>query len=148
MNLIVGLLIMVLCLVLEAVLVAWVILYYARQDYRVRSPSMLSSIVVIVVVMLVLVIGTFAQVGIWALAFLLLDEFQTYGDALNHSGVNFATLGYGDIVMSEEHRVLGPMEAINGALMIGVSTAVFMTAFQDVIMKTRSARQARSVADG
>jgi hypothetical protein len=52
-----------------------------------------------------------------------------------HSAVNFATLGYGDIVMSEKHRILGPMESINGVLMIGVSTAALTAAFQDVIKR-------------
>lgn len=54
--------------------------------------------------------------------------------------MNFATLGYGDFVMSPAHRLLGPLEAINGVLMIGVSTAALMAAFQDVIRRTARAR--------
>ena len=53
------------------------------------------------------------------------------------SAVNFATLGYGDIVMSEPNRFLGPLEAINGALMIGVSTAALLAAFQDAHRRRR-----------
>jgi hypothetical protein len=41
-----------------------------------------------------------------------------------HSAVNFATLDYGDVVMSDQHKLLGPLEAVNGAIMFGVSTAV------------------------
>ena len=52
-----------------------------------------------------------------------------------HSAVNFATLGYGDIVMSARNRFLGPLEAINGALMIGVSTAALLSAFQDALRR-------------
>lgn len=140
MNMFLGIAIMVLCLLLEALLVILVIRYYARQQHLVRSPSILSSLLVIMVVMLMLITGTFAQLGIWALAFRLLGEFQTYEEALYHSAVNFATLGYGDIVMSEARRILGPLEAINGVLMIGVSTAVLMTTLQDVIRKTAAAR--------
>ena len=54
--------------------------------------------------------------------------------------MNFATLGYGDIVMSPEHQLLGPLEAINGVLMIGVSSAALMSAFQDSLRQTRHAR--------
>ncbi|RLA16550.1 MAG: two pore domain potassium channel family protein, partial [Gammaproteobacteria bacterium] len=54
--------------------------------------------------------------------------------------VNFGSLGYGDIVMSEQHRLLGALEAINGVLMIGLSTAVLMTVFQDVRKELLSAR--------
>ena len=65
--------------------------------------------------------------------FYFLGEFDELSAAIYHSAVNFATLGYGDIVMSEKHRFLGPLEAINGVLMIGVSTAVLTAVFQDVI---------------
>ena len=58
--------------------------------------------------------------------------------------MNFATLGYGDIVMSEEHRVLGPLQAVNGVLMIGVSTAVMMSALQDALKRVRAARRQAS----
>ena len=48
-------------------------------------------------------------------------------------------LGYGDIVMSERWRLLGPLEAANGILMFGVSTAVMTAAVMDVI-KDNAAR--------
>jgi len=37
--------------------------------------------------------------------------------------------------------LLGALEAINGVLMIGVSTATMMAFFQDVMRKTLSARR-------
>jgi len=49
--------------------------------------------------------------------------------------VNFATLGYGDIVMSEKHKLLGPLESINGVLMIGVSSAALLATFQHTLKK-------------
>ena len=68
-----------------------------------------------------------------SLLFLLLGEFSDYQTALYHSGVNFATLGYGDIVMSERWRLLGPIEAANGILMFGLSTAVMTATVVDLI---------------
>ena len=62
--------------------------------------------------------------------------------AFYHSSVNFATLGYGDVVMSAKHKLLGPLEAVNGALMIGVSTGALMAAFQDATK--RAIQAARS----
>jgi hypothetical protein len=90
--------------------------------------------------MTLLVIGNLAQIGIWAALFLLLGEFETFAAAAYHSAVNFATLGYGDVVMSERNRFLGPLEAINGVLMVGVSTAALMAAFQDAIRKSAKRR--------
>jgi hypothetical protein len=141
-NFLLGLPTMVLCLVLQSLLFVAAIRYYSRHDYLVNSPSLGSSLVVVNSVMLLLVIGNLAQVAIWAVLLHLVGEFHQFGDAFYHSAVNFATLGYGDIVMSDEHKLLGPIEAINGVLMIGVSTAVLMAAFQDAIKKTIRARQA------
>ena len=74
--------------------------------------------------------------GVWAQIFMTLGEFENFAAAFYHSAVNFATLGYGDVVMSEKHKILGPLQAVNGALMIGVSTGALMTAFQAVLKKT------------
>jgi len=92
-------------------------------------------------VMLLLVIGNLMQVAIWAQLFVWLNEFEQFNESFYHSAVNFATLGYGDLVMSPAHKLLGPLEAINGVLMIGVSTAAMMSAFQDAIRKTMEARR-------
>jgi hypothetical protein len=141
MNLLFGLSTMALCLLLQSLLLAVAIRYYSRHEYLVNSPSFGSSLLVIIGVMLLLVIGNLAQAAIWALLFLILGEFDQFSTAFYHSAVNFATLGYGDIVMSGKHRLLGPLEAINGVLMIGVSTAALMAAFQDAMRKTIRARQ-------
>ena len=41
------------------------------------------------------------------------------------SGVTYATLGYGDLVLPEEWRLLGPVEGLVGILMCGLSTGFF-----------------------
>jgi hypothetical protein len=68
----------------------------------------------------------------------MLGEFATLDVAVYHSAVNFASLGYGDIIMSERFRLLGPIEAINGVVMIGVSTAVLMMTLQDAYAKAKA----------
>jgi hypothetical protein len=143
MNLLLGLPTMVVCLLLQAVLLVAAIRYYARHESLVSDSSFWSSVKVIKSVMVILVIGNLAQVAIWGLLFQLLGEFQQFAEAFYHSAVNFATLGYGDIVMSAEHKLLGPLEAINGVLMIGVSTAALMATFQDAMQKTMRARGAK-----
>jgi hypothetical protein len=132
-NLLVGLATMVLCLIMQSMLVAVAVRFYARRKSSVVGGSFGATMVLLCGVMLVLVIGNSLQIAVWAGVFMLLEEFTTFSVAVYHSAVNFATLGYGDIVMSEQHRLLGPLEAVNGVLMIGVSTAVVMWALQDAM---------------
>ena len=60
---------------------------------------------------------------LWAVAFLGCGEFRDYGTAFYHSAVNYTSLGYGDIVMSQRWRLLGPLEAMTGVLLFGLSAA-------------------------
>lgn len=134
-NLLLGLATMTLCLFLLSYLLVLDIRYYQANDSRIRSDSFASKLIVLNGVMVILVVGNLAQVAIWALLFMILGEFDAFGDAFYHSAVNFATLGYGDIVMSAEHRLLGPLQAINGVLMIGFSTAVLMSTVTDLLKR-------------
>jgi hypothetical protein len=148
MNLLIGLPTMTLCLLLQSALLVLAIRYYTRHDSLVTDASWWSALVVINSVMTLLVLGNLIQLTIWAVVFMMLGEFEELAEAVYYSAVNFATLGYGDIVMSERYRFLGPLEAINGVLMIGVSTAALMTSFQDAIKKTIQARESAASLTG
>lgn len=77
-----------------------------------------------------------AQSSCWAVLYLLLPqvtEFQTFESAFYFSLVTFTTLGYGDITIGTEHRVLSGLEAINGILLIGWSTALMFSVFQNIL---------------
>ena len=83
--------------------------------------------------MLILFVGHLLQVGLWAALFVRLGEFESYTTAFYHSMVNFSSLGYGDIVMSEDWRLLGAIEATGGILMFGISTGVGLAIFNRLI---------------
>jgi hypothetical protein len=42
-------------------------------------------------------------------------------------------LGYGDVVMTPSWRMLGPLEAADGMLMFGVSTAIIFALTQRLL---------------
>jgi hypothetical protein len=87
------------------------------------------------VVMGFLFLGHIMQFATWATLFMIIGEFEDFGTAFYHSTVNFTSLGYGDIVMSEDWRLLGALEAANGVLMFGLSAGMFLSVmsrlFQD-----------------
>lgn len=82
-------------------------------------------------VMLVLTLGNFLQIIVWAVLYLYLGEFERFNDAFYFSGVTFTSLGYGDITLSEAHRGLSPVQAANGLMMFGVSTAILFAVIQN-----------------
>src|ERR1039458_8472429 len=74
--------------------------------------------------------GHLVEMALWALVFELCGEFSDFAAAFYHSAVNYTTLGYGDVVMSARWKLLGPLEASDGMLMFGVSTALIFAVVQ------------------
>jgi len=79
------------------------------------------------IILMLLFAGHLFQIAIWAILFMYLGEFSDFLTAYYHSTVNFASLGYGDIVMSEKWRLLGALEASNGVLMFGLSAGTLLS---------------------
>ncbi len=134
LHLLVAAPVMLACLLLQGLVVAVCLRRYARfRNHWQGLEPLWVDVAMLSVVMLVTLCGNFAQMAIWAGLFMLLGEFTDFWVALYHSAVNFSTLGYGDIVMSERWRMLGPIEAAHGILMFGVSTSVMTAAVLDVV---------------
>lgn len=74
------------------------------------------------------------EVMIWALTYLLFlpgDTLDTWEKSLYFSFVTFTTLGYGDITLPVgDWRVLSGVEALNGILLVGWSTAFLFAILQ------------------
>jgi len=49
--------------------------------------------------------------------------------------VTFTTLGYGDITLSSDWRILSGLEGINGMLLIGCYTTMLFALFQQLFEK-------------
>ncbi|UBO73595.1 ion channel [Aeromonas rivuli] len=134
MNLLVGLPTMLICLSLQATVTFWAVRFYINQVHNNTTPGWLGrGVGPLLVVMVLLMLGNFIQITLWGTLFLTLGEFTQLYDAIYHSGVNFTSLGYGDIVMSHHWKMLGPLEAANGVLMFGMTGAALMAVLQALI---------------
>jgi hypothetical protein len=84
----------------------------------------------VALIILFALVAHLIEIALWAAVFVICGEFHDFGTAYYHSAVNYTTLGYGDLIMSPTWRLLGPLEAANGILMFGVSTAMIFTVIQ------------------
>jgi Ion channel len=74
------------------------------------------------------------EIALWALLFMMCGEFPEFAIAFDHSAVNYTSLGYGNVLMTPSWRFLGPLEAANGLLMFGVSTAMIFAVIQRLLL--------------
>jgi Ion channel len=88
-----------------------------------RHPQVWLTVVMIATVS-VLMIAHAVEVTLRAAIYALLGVAPPGADVLYFAFVNYATLGYGDVVPVESWRLLGPITSMNGVLLFGWSTAV------------------------
>jgi Ion channel len=133
-NLLIGLPIMLLCLALQAAVTFWSVQFYMRQSHQIpHGHGLIANVRPLLIVMIVMMLGNFVQIVIWATLFIFLGEFSELYEAVYHSAVNFTSLGYGDVVMSKRWKLMGPLEAANGVLMFGMTSAALMAILQQLI---------------
>jgi len=75
------------------------------------------------------------EVFIWAATYQFLvppSEIETLEMALYFSLVTFTSLGYGDISLGPDWRILSGMEALNGILLVGWTTAFLYAVLQRI----------------
>jgi hypothetical protein len=65
------------------------------------------------------------EIAVWALFYVWRECLPDAESAFYFSGVTYTTLGYGDLVLSKEWRILGPIEGLTGILMCGLSAGLF-----------------------
>ena len=129
----VGVPVILINMLLQSLVSVWCIRFYIKR-FGERD-GVLAGVLALIGIITLVMLGNLAQIGVWGGLFLWLGEFDTLQEAVYHSGVNFATLGYGDIVMSPQWKLLGPLETVNGALMIGLSGASMLAVLQHHIRK-------------
>jgi hypothetical protein len=121
----------VLCYAMATNLIVHLVVRLIRTGYT--DPAFWKGVAVMVVVTFVTAAAHLLQIALWAVAFLLVGEFSPFEKAFYVSAENYTALGYGDIVLSERWRLLGPLEAINGLLLFGLSTAVMFAVLSRLI---------------
>ncbi|MBK1634614.1 ion channel [Rhodovulum adriaticum] len=135
-------------LILATILIAAGAFWLAETLVTLANPWLIRrphppklALVLIAAVLMVLGVMT-ASVWIWALAFVGVGVFQTLEPAAYFSLVAFTTLGFGDILLPIEWRILGGMAAANGLLNIGLYTALMV----EILRRVRS-EQVRGMVD-
>ena len=72
------------------------------------------------------------QIWLWAVVYVIIGEFVDLESALYFSAVVFTTVGFGDIIPSDEWRLLAAIEGASGIFLFGLSTAFLFRVMQAV----------------
>lgn len=78
------------------------------------------------------------EVWVWAVLYLYNPEITSLPDletAFYFSMVTFTTLGYGDVVLTGHWRTLASIQAANGVIIFGWTTALIFSFIQQIYAK-------------
>jgi hypothetical protein len=106
---------------------------YEMRLGRAGAGALIDLAIVVLVISFAFV-AHLIEIALWAVLLVICGEFQEFGNAYHHSAVNYTTLGYGDLLLTPSWRLLGPLEATNGALMFGVSAAMVFAVVQRLVL--------------
>jgi hypothetical protein len=73
---------------------------------------------------MILLTAHLLEVTLWAAVTMLSGEIYGFVPALYYPAGKYTTLGSGEVVTSIRWRLTGPLEALDGMLLMGISTAL------------------------
>lgn len=113
-----------------------VIYLYRKQQRSVKKWGFSTALQVLSVTALLLMLLHFIEIMIWASVYLMIPEIRqlaNFEEAMYFSMVTYATLGYGDIVLEPQWRIMSGFEAMSGILLFGWSTAMLFSSVQRIL---------------
>ena len=72
------------------------------------------------------------QIVVWALFYAWKGGMPDLTSACYFSAVTYTTTGYGDLVLPQEWRLVGGVEALTGIMMCGLSTGFYFAVFTKI----------------
>lgn len=99
--------------------------------HRVSRTHIGRGSVISLLVMVMFLISLLDAV-LWAFAYMAIGAIPDFEAALYFSMVTFTTLGYGDLTLEADWRLLASFEAANGIIMFGWATALVVAYLQRI----------------
>ena len=91
----------------------------------------------------VLMLAHVAEISVWATFYALAGIETEKAGSFEFAFENYTALGYGDAVATQGYRLMGPITALNGLLLIGWSVAIIFE-----VMKMADVHLARKDPSG
>ena len=135
-KLVIAITVMFLCTFIHAMFMIAGDKLVTRRVGRLKTPGHLFARAALLwLVIMWMFIGICLESSIWALMYLFTPELAVLSDvqsAFYFSLVTYTTLGYGDIVLTGDFRVLSAIQAANGVIIFGWTTALIIYYIQEI----------------
>jgi hypothetical protein len=108
-----------------------------RREKIQQKVSFLHTSLLLITVFSIVILLHVTEAYIWAAFYFGYDLFPDFETSLYFSMKSYSTVGYGDVLLSHDWRLLGTIEGIAGVLLCGLSAA-FLFAIVSAIFRFRN----------
>jgi hypothetical protein len=133
-----GLALVALTIVVHSITLVYVALFLNatrnKGFYSNLSPNSMVwfAILVVAAAGAILALLHATEMAIWAISYLIIGAMTTWTDALLYSIDSMTTRGASSLQLAEEWRLMGALEAADGMLLFGISTAFLFAVLQQI----------------
>ena len=134
LQMLVGSLVISLTIVIEVTFIFAAIYLLSHHHITKFLGSEFLALVLTLTFVALWLLGAFSlSTWLWAFTFISLDCFSSFEEALYFSMVAFTSLGFGDVILPSEWRLLsGPIVA-NGLILFGLNTAFLIETLRRIL---------------
>ncbi len=133
-NILTGLLLVFISIVIHGIATRMII-FVATKKVRLDQKFLTQNTVWLSLYITILLMASLLEALVWASVYLKVGAIGRLHDALYFSIVTYTTLGYGDIVLGEGWRLMASIQAANGIIIFGWSTAIIVGIVQKYYFK-------------
>ncbi|WP_299755191.1 ion channel [uncultured Boseongicola sp.] len=130
---------LILCSIMIATTSWWALeaILIRLHGWSVRPPHGPKLVAILSLALFWTLLMMTVSVWLWAISLYWLDIFITLEASVYFALVAFTTLGFGDILLPQEWRLLGGLAAANGLLVFGLLTAILVEILRDTRARQR-----------
>jgi hypothetical protein len=135
-SILIGAALVIFTVVLHAVGIIWWIRQFVPRSLAEEEASPIRSMCILAMTTFFLVLLHVIPVVLWAVVYFTsskIEGLETFEESVYFSFVTYTSLGYGDVTVHGDRRIMTGIEALNGILLAGLSTAMLVSVGQRVI---------------
>jgi hypothetical protein len=102
----------------------------ALESGERRNQTQLRPMLRVATIILIMFMATIVEVSAWSGIYLWIGALSGLEPAAYFSMVTYTTLGYGDVLLQPDWRLLASLQAANGIIMFGWTTAIIVFVVQ------------------
>lgn len=116
----------------------WLVSSWPRRLSDFNYPHLFWFLIRVVYGLLILHL---LQIAVWAALYEAIDCFSDFSTSFYFSATSYSTVGFGEVLLPEDWRILGAIEGVTGVLMFGWSTGLLFSVVNQLALRHKELGQ-------